>query len=245
MTSRRLPSAPSLTLGRALGLTLVLALGVSACAAGPSPTPLRDPSGSETATSATASAAPDPATFPTVSASAEPTSMPSATLPDHTLPATNDSPEPSSGSTGSHGAADLERLLPDQVGSLEFAKASYTGDQLTSPGVPTNAKTLDALLTATGRTRDDVHLAVANASGTGESLGVLLYAIRIDGLGADQVETGLGFAPESLKPEVIGGRPVEVSTTGTAMLVVKSGDILIVALGVPAADQDALVQALP
>jgi hypothetical protein len=245
MTSRRLPSAPSLTFGRALGLALVLALGVSACATGPSPSPLPEPSGSATATSAAASAAADPASPPAVSASAQPSSMPSAPLPDHTLPATNDSPEPSSGPIAPHGAADLERLLPDQVGSLEFAKASYTGEQLTSPGVPTNAKTLDALLASTGKTRDDVHLAVANASGTGESLGVLLYAIRIDGLSAEQVETGLGFAPESLKPEVIGGRPVEVSTAGTAMIVVRSGAILIVALGVPAAELDALVRALP
>ena len=145
------------------------------------------------------------------------------------------------------GAADLEALLPSQVGGVRLQKASFAGTGFAfDAGAPFDSSALEPLLKANGKTIADVRMAVARPVGAKPgALGTMLMALQVKGIDAAKVVDVVG-ASSSMTPTVVGGKQVlQVGTTGFNLFVYTKDDILFEVVLTNAGDAPAVLAALP
>lgn len=109
--------------------------------------------------------------------------------------------------------AELEAMLPDQLGGVTVLKRSVSGTTFLATGMA-GTEALEALLEGIGKSADDLSV------GFGTTTAVTIFAYRIDGLSAEQLfagfETALAAAPSvTLSDATVGGRSVKVVTSPT------------------------------
>ncbi|MDQ6681672.1 MAG: hypothetical protein M3Y88_00175 [Chloroflexota bacterium] len=175
-------------------------------------------------------------------ATASPTSSPTPTA----AASSSQSGAPAS-SIDLNQAKDLESLLPDQVKGQKLQKISLKGSQFLGTDASSNKEFL-AMLTALGKTPNDVSVAIASGSSPAISLG----AFRIAGADGNRILDEFKKAAEKSGTTVtfsaanIGGKDVQTwtdpkqSSQGPQYTYTK-GDILFL---VQSTDQAAVAEAL-
>ncbi len=124
------------------------------------------------------------------------TAAPGATQPAASEPAasqpTEDTPEPSSAfqpSLAPGTAGDLEAKLPSEVNGVKFQKSSFDGNSIPG-GIPIGDSDLEKLLQASGRSLQDVRVAIAAPTDTaGTNAGNLVMAIQVKGVDSSELES--------------------------------------------------------
>ncbi len=171
----------------ALGLTLVLA----ACG------------GASTATTAPGG---------TAAATDAPTAEPAATPAATEAPAATEEATDNGGSTGD--LNDLASRLPEAAGGVTFERAGYDGSQLGIFGAAAgfNSDELDPILKANGKTLNDVNFAIATSTSADST--VMIYAIQIEGVPADEFANSMGTDTSSMPTITLGGKTVFGEATG-------------------------------
>ncbi len=173
----------------ALGLTLVLA------ACGGTSTATADPAGTATATDAPTS---EPAATPEMTEEPQATEEPAATEDGGSIGALNG----------------LAATLPETAGGVTFERGGYDGSQLGAFGAAAglSGSELDPILTANGKTLNDVNFAIATSTSTDAT--AMIYAIQINGVPASEFIDSLNPGASSMPQTTLGGKTVYGQATG-------------------------------
>ena len=219
-----------MTITRTLApLALLLAVAVAACGpttASLAPSASGDTSSAEPSGASASPAASEPAASPAASGSAAP-SEPAASEPA------------ASADTGGSPAA----LIPATVGDVAMSVSDVAADDYIVANV---GRRLTPILTALGKTPDDVAVATATGSAAGGAT-LFIDAVRISGADAEGLlaafQTAASAAPGSVvEPLDVGGRSaVKVTTSSYTLAVTAEGDTL---LYVQSPDAELVTQAV-
>ena len=207
-----------------LALALALALGAAACGGGSS-------------TSSSGGAGPAATAAPKASEGAAPTEAPSA-APSAEAPA-------ASVVGGATGTTASGIVLPASIGTVTYTTNEYTGDRM-AMFLPMKSDELDQVLSAQGKTRADVVLALASPS---DPAWPSVAAIKITGGGgqglADQIRQG-AYTVATWEAATVGGKSVQRATSDAATTVVyETGDTMYLVSAADPANLDAVVATLP
>lgn len=249
---------------RLLAGTLGLAVGLAACGATTSSPAggVAGESGSPV-TESLAPASPSPAASIDTGASADPSASASASA--GTSPAASVSPgaSASAGASASPGAsgspaaiaqptlapgpaADLAAMLPDEAAGITFTKRGLSGTEVPQSAFNLDMARLNPVLEASGKTIEDVTVAVATPADVTSGVTVLVTALRIAGLDATQVADASSVNVDALEQVTMGGKTVwQAGTESFRTVVYPTGDTVFQVLFADQATAEAIVAALP
>ena len=209
--------------------SLALAFAAAAC-------------GSSTASTTPASAAASPAAESVAPAESEATESQAA-----------ESAEPSEAggpavSFVAGAAADLEAKLPSDANGIAFSKASFDGASLGAAGVPLDSSQLDPILKATGKSVQDLAVAIATPKDTSSGATTMMMALQLRGVPAEQLLPLLDSTGQTggLKDATIGGKSVKTGGQSpfTVTMYMKD-DVLYYILFADTATAESIVSQLP
>jgi hypothetical protein len=188
---------------RLLAGALGLALAVAAC-------------GGSSPTGSSATAAPV-ATGAAATAAAQPTDAPEATEATGTEePAVSEEPTASGAepSLVPGAAADLEAMLPSEAAGVKYQKSSFDGASLGMLGGSIDTTELDPILKASGKTINDVRVAIAAPVDSASTEAGMVIAFQIRGVDAAKFMAAMGADTASMTKTTIGGKDVYQSGAG-------------------------------
>jgi hypothetical protein len=220
---------------RLLAGALGLALAVAACGGS-------SPAGSS------ATAAPV-ATGAAATAAAQSTDAPEATEAAGTEePAGSEEPTASGAepSLVPGAAADLEAMLPSEAAGVKYQKSSFDGASLGMLGGSIDTTELDPILKASGKTINDVRVAIAAPVDSTSTDGGMVVAFQIKGVDAAKFISAMGADPATMTKVTIGGKQVlQTGSSGFTMIAYTKDDVLFEVLLASDKVTESIVSQLP
>jgi hypothetical protein len=142
-----------------------------------------------------------------------PTTEPAATVAATQEPAATEAPTDDGGSNDGQ-LNNLASTLPEKVGDVTFQRTGYDGDQLGILGAAAglSGDALEPILTANGKTLNDVNFAVAASEGS--DVGALIYAVQIEGVNAEDVLSAMSVDTTDMTEDTIAGKKVYTAGGG-------------------------------
>jgi hypothetical protein len=119
------------------------------------------------------------------------------------------SDQASGGAPTGGAVADLEALIPDEIGGIELTKRSMNGDQFVNSGTA-NQQQKD-FLEDLGVTTDDVAVAFGFGASTETGQGVAVFVFRAIGAGSDRLISVFIDATDSSREVPLDWQPTRVS----------------------------------
>ncbi|MEO5966360.1 MAG: hypothetical protein ABIR11_12910 [Candidatus Limnocylindrales bacterium] len=145
---------------------------------------------------------------------------------------------------GPSAAPALAAMLPDSAGGIDFVKSSFTGSDLEGAGISLDAKVLETLAKAQGKTLADVQIAEARPVAAATS-GIVL-AIRVPGADPKAVVDATFSHSKALQGTTLGGKTVfNVGASGLNVVVYLKDDVMFQVVGAPSALTEAIITELP
>lgn len=151
------------------------------------------------------------------------------------------------------GAADLEALIPDEIGDITLLKFSMQGNEFVNSGTATGEA--EQFLEGLGVSTDDVSVAAGFGEATETGDGVAVFVFRAEGAGSDRLLTTFKEAtdaqrdaPLNWESTTIGGKSVERAADpdrGGQVYLYADGDVLFFLAATQEAHATEALEALP